>query len=166
MMPADSETRTPVSMNSRMIGGVATVGEVATVARLQEAAELVVGQERWWFVGELRRFHADHRARLEFAFGDAPLEEGLEASVAVQRRGGLPALELVRNEVADVRALDRVHSYRVTSSGEEVGEQPDGLGVALDRALALVLRTEGAAEAGVKRGERGPLRRRYWAHES
>ena len=32
--------------------------------------------------------------------------------------------------------------------------------VGLDRALALVLRAEGAAEAGVERRERGPLPRR------
>src|SRR6266542_9647 len=90
--------------------GVAAVGEVATVARLQQAAELVVGQDRGWFVGELGRLHADHRAPLEFAFGDAPLEERLEAPVAVQGGGGLPALQLVGDEVADVGALDRVHS--------------------------------------------------------
>jgi hypothetical protein len=30
----------------------------------------------------------------------------------------------------------------MTTLGQEVGEQPDGIGVALDPALALVLRTE------------------------
>src|SRR6266542_1697311 len=41
---------------------------------------------------------------------DAPLQERLEASVPVQGGGGLPALELVGDEVADVGPLDRVHS--------------------------------------------------------
>ena len=43
--------------------------------------------------------HADHRARLQFALGDAPLEERLEAAVAVQGGRRLPALQLVGDEV-------------------------------------------------------------------
>jgi hypothetical protein len=39
----------------------------------------------------------------------------------------------------------------VATLGQEVGEQPDGLGVALDGALALVLRTKGPAEAAIQR---------------
>jgi hypothetical protein len=89
--------------------GVPAGGEVAAVARLQQPAELLVGEDGRWLVGELGWLHADHRARLEFAFGDAPLEERLQAAVAVQRGGGLPALQLIGDEVADVGALDRVH---------------------------------------------------------
>jgi hypothetical protein len=41
----------------------------------------------------------------------------------------------------------------VAALGQEVGEQPDRLGVALDRALALVLRAERPAEAAIQHGE-------------
>jgi hypothetical protein len=84
-------------------------GEVATVARPQQAAEIVVGEDGRWVVGELGRLHADHGAPLKFAFGAAPLEERLEAAVAVQGGGGRPALQQVGDGVADVAALGRVH---------------------------------------------------------
>jgi hypothetical protein len=90
--------------------GVARGGEVATVARPQQAAELVVGQHRRRLVRELGRLHAHHRAVFEFAFGEAPLEERLQAPVAVQGGRRLPPLQLVGDEIADVGALDRVHS--------------------------------------------------------
>lgn len=48
---------------------------------------------------------------------------------------------------------DRPDHERLATSGQEVSEQADGLGVALDRALALVLRSKGPAEAAVQRRE-------------
>jgi hypothetical protein len=38
----------------------------------------------------------------------------------------------------------------VTPALQELDQEPDGLGVGLDGALGLVLRAEGAAEAGVE----------------
>ena len=97
-MLAALETRIPVSINRRMIAVSPSRGQVATVARLQQAPELVVGQHRR-LVGELGWLHADHGALFEFAFGEAPLEERLEAAVAVQRGSRLPAPRLVGDEV-------------------------------------------------------------------
>jgi hypothetical protein len=44
----------------------------------------------------------------------------------------------------------------VAVGGQEVGEEPDGIGVRLDRALALVPGSQGAAEAGVGGAEVDP----------
>jgi hypothetical protein len=55
-------------------------------------------------------------------------------------------LQLVSDEGPYVVAGDRLDRQRVAAPGQEVGEQPDRLGVALDRALALVLRAKGPAE--------------------
>jgi hypothetical protein len=132
---------------------VPPVGEVAALAGFQQPAQLVVGQQRRRLVRDLRRVHAGHRAGVQLALGHRPLEERLEAPVAVQGCERLPALQLVSNEGPYVVSGDRVDGHGMAARGQEVGEQPHGLGVALDRALALVLRAKGSAEAAVQRRE-------------
>jgi hypothetical protein len=106
--PAASDMRTPVSMNSRMI---------AVSRRLVESRRWHdFSRRRSWssvstgsgLSGSWGWLHADHRAPFEFAFGEAPLEQRLDAAVAVQGGGRLPAFQLVGDEVADIRAFDRV----------------------------------------------------------
>jgi hypothetical protein len=134
-------------------GRVPPVGEVPALAGLQQPPQIVVGQHRRRLVRDVRRVHASHRAGVQLALGHRPLEECLEAPVAVQRREGLPAVELVGDEGSHIVPADRLNRQRVATLGQEVGEQPDGLGVALDGALALVLRAERPAEAAVQRRE-------------
>jgi hypothetical protein len=129
------------------------VGEVAALAGLQQPAQLLIGQHRRRLVRNVRRVHAGHRADSQLALGHRPLEERLEAPVAVQRRERLPALQLVGDEGPHVVPSDRLDRQRVVALGQEVGQQPDRLGVALDGTLALVLRAERPAEAAVQRGE-------------
>jgi hypothetical protein len=114
-------------------GRVLPVGEVAALAGFQQPAQLLIGQHRRGLVGDLRRVHAGHRAGLQLALGHRPLGERLEAPVAVQGRGRLPAVELVGDEGPYVVAGDRLGRLRVATLGQEVGEQPDRLGVARPR---------------------------------
>jgi hypothetical protein len=125
----------------------------AALAGFQQPAQLLVGQHRRRLVGDLGRVHAGHRAGGQLALGHRPFEERLEAPVAVQGRERPPPVELVGDEGSHIVPSDRVDSQRVVALGQEGGEQPDGLGVALDRALALVLRAKGPAEAAVQRRE-------------
>jgi hypothetical protein len=113
MIPAASETRTPVSRNRANDGRVPPVGEVTTLTGLQQPAQLVIGQHRRRLVGDLGRVHAGHRADGQLALGHRPFEERLEAPVAVQRRERPPALQLVGDEGAHVVAGDRLDLQRV-----------------------------------------------------
>jgi hypothetical protein len=56
-------------------------------------------------LGQLGRFHAVHRAAREVALGHRPLEEGVQAAVAVVGGGRLPAGQLVGDEGLDVLTL-------------------------------------------------------------
>ena len=59
-------------------------------------------------LGQLRRLHAVHGADLKVALGHRPLEEGLQAAVAVVGGGRLPAGQLVGDELLDVLASELV----------------------------------------------------------
>jgi hypothetical protein len=60
-------------------GGVATAGEVATLADLEQPGQVLKPDHVDRLFGELRRLHAVHRAGLEVALGHGPLEEGVQA---------------------------------------------------------------------------------------
>jgi hypothetical protein len=79
------------------------------------------------------------RVGLEIALGYRPLEEGVQAPVAVVSGRGLPAGELVGDEGLDVCALELAGDERMAVSLAVGGEQPDGVGVGLDGPGALVL---------------------------
>jgi hypothetical protein len=72
----------------------------------------------------------------------AHLKNAWRPPVPVQRRERLPSLQLVGDEGPHGVPGDRLNPQRVAALGEEVGEQSDGLGVTLDRPLALVLRAK------------------------
>ena len=153
MIPAASATRTPVSRNSRRIAASCRSVKSRPSQDFAQPAQLVVGQHRRWLIRDVRRVHAGHRTGGQLALGHRPLEERPETPVAVQRREQLPALQLVGDEGLHVVSGDRLDRQRVAAPAQEAGEQPDRLGVALDRALALVLRAERPAEAAVQRGK-------------
>jgi hypothetical protein len=62
----------------------------------------------------------------------------------------LPAGELVGDELLEVLAAELVGEEWDAVGLEVGGEQPDGVGVGLDGAGALVLGLQGAAEAAVE----------------
>ena len=99
---------------------------------------------------QLRRAHAAHGADLEVALGHGPLEEGVQAAIAIVGGRWLPASELVRDEGLDVCALELADDKRVAVSLTVGGKQPDGVGVSLGGPGALVLSLQGAPEAPVQ----------------
>jgi hypothetical protein len=101
-------------------------------------------------LGELRWLHAVHQAGLQVALGQRPLEEGVQTPVAVVGGRRLPAGQLVGDELLDVLAFELAGEERLAMSVAVGGEQPDGVGVGLDRPRALVLGLQGAPEAPVE----------------
>ena len=84
-------------------GRVASGVEVLALAYLEQTPELVVGEDRNRFLGELGWLHAVHGVAGQFVqLLHCPGEEGVQPAVAVVRSGRLPALELVGNEGPDV----------------------------------------------------------------
>jgi hypothetical protein len=63
---------------------------------------------------QLRRSHAAHGADLEVTLGHRPLEEGVQAAIAVVGSRWLPAGQLVGNEELDVLAPELAGEKRVT----------------------------------------------------
>ena len=82
-------------------GGVAAAGEVATLADLWQPSQVLRPNGLNRLLGQLRRLHAVHRAGLEVSLDHGPLEEGVQASVAVVGGGRLPADELVGDELLE-----------------------------------------------------------------
>jgi hypothetical protein len=129
---------------------VPAAGEVATLAGLQQPSQVLGPNHLDRLLGQLGRPHAVHRVGLEIALGYRPLEEGVQAPVAVVSGRGLPAGELVGDEVLDVCALELAGDERMSVSLAVGGEEPDGVGVGLDGPGALVLGLQGAPEAPVE----------------
>jgi hypothetical protein len=101
-------------------------------------------------LGQLRRLHPIHRVGLQLAFSHRPLEEGVQAAVAVVSGRRLPMSQLVGDERLDVLALEFASKNRL-AVGLAVGrEQPYGVGVGLDGSWALVLGLKRAAKAPVE----------------
>jgi hypothetical protein len=101
-------------------------------------------------LGQLRRLHPVHGAGLEVSLGHRPLEEGVQAPVAVVGGGRLPAGQLVGDERLDVLALEYAGESRVAVGLAVRGQQPDGVGVGLNSPWALVLGLQGASETPVE----------------
>ena len=74
----------------------------------------------------------------------------MQAAVAVVGGGRLPAAELVGDEPLDVLAPEFAGERRLAVGLEVGGEEPDGVGLGLDGAGALVLGLQSAAEAAVE----------------
>jgi hypothetical protein len=89
------------------------------------------------------------------ALGHGPLEEGVQAPVAVVGGGRLPAGELVGDQLLDVLAAEFAGEDRVAVGLAVAGEEPDGVGVGLDGPGALVLGFQRASEASIE-GRRHP----------
>src|SRR4029453_3958437 len=85
-------------------GVIPAAGEVATLAGPEQPSQMLSPNHADRLLGQLRRSHAVHRAGLEIALGYGPLEEGVQAPVAVVGGRRLPAGELVGDEVLDVVA--------------------------------------------------------------
>ena len=85
-------------------GGVAAAGEVATLTDLEQPGQVLRPNDLDGLLGQLRRPHPLHGVGLQVALGHRPLEEGMQAPVAVVGGGGLPAGELVGDELLDVLA--------------------------------------------------------------
>jgi hypothetical protein len=77
-------------------GGVTAAGKVPTLADPEQPSQMLGSNHVNRLLGQLRRPHVVHRAGLEVALGHRPLEEGVQASVAVVGGGRLPAGELGR----------------------------------------------------------------------
>jgi hypothetical protein len=103
-----------------------------------------------WLFWQLRRPHPLHRIGLQVPLGHHPLEEGVQAPVAVVGGGGLPAAQLVGDEGLEVLALELPGEERLGVRLAVGGEQPDRVGVGLDGPGALVLGLQGAPEAPVQ----------------
>jgi hypothetical protein len=131
-------------------GGIAAAGEVTTLAGLQQPRQVLRPNHFNRLLRQLRRAHATHGADLEVTLGHGPLEEGLQAAIAVVGGRWLPASELVGDEGLDVCALELADDERVAVSLTVGGQQPDGVGVGLDGPGALVLGLQGAPEAPVQ----------------
>jgi hypothetical protein len=99
---------------------------------------------------QLRRLHPLHRIGLQVALGHRPLEEGVQAPVAVVGGGGLPAGDLVGDERLDVFAPELADEKRLAMSLAVGGEESDGVGVGLDRPGALVLGLHRAPKAPIE----------------
>jgi hypothetical protein len=78
-------------------------------------------------LGQLRWLHAVHRTRLEIPFGHRPLEEGVQAAVAVVGRRWLPAGELVGDVRLEVLTPELAGEERLAMGLAVGGEQPDGV---------------------------------------
>jgi hypothetical protein len=83
-------------------------------------------------LGQLGRSHAVHGADLEVTLGHGPLEEGVQAPVAVVGGGRFPASELVGDELLDVLAAELAGEERMAVGLAVGGEEADGVGVGLD----------------------------------
>jgi hypothetical protein len=149
-MPTHSAPAHPGVDQQQDDGHVTAAGEVATLGGPEQPSQMLGSDHMDRLLGQLWRSHAVHRAGLEVTLGDGPLEEGVQAAVAVVGGGRLPAGELVGDEVLDVLAAEFVGEYRVAVGLAVGGEQPDGVGVGLDGPGALVLGFQGAAEASVE----------------
>jgi hypothetical protein len=103
-------------------GGVAAAGEVATLAGLEQPSEVFGSDYLDGLLGELGRLPAGHRAGLQVALGRRPLEEGVQAPVAVVSSRQLPPSELVGDERLDVLtselADEERHAAGLAVSGE------------------------------------------------
>jgi hypothetical protein len=82
--------------------GVTAAGKVPTLADPEQPSQMLGSNHVNRLLGQLRRPHVVHRAGLEVALGHRPLEEGVQASVAVVGGGRLPAGELVGGELLTV----------------------------------------------------------------
>jgi hypothetical protein len=122
------------------------------------ASRLASGLEA--LLGQLWRLHPLHRIGPQVALSDGPLEEGVEASIAVVGGGRLPTGQLVGDERLDVLAAELAGEERSAVGLAVGGEEPDGVGVGLDGPGALVLGLQGAPEAAVRirRWPRGSCR--------
>jgi hypothetical protein len=105
---------------------------------------------------ELRRLHPLHGVGLKVALSHHPLEEGVQAAVAVVGGGRLPAGQLVGDEGLDVLTAELAGEQRLAVSLTVAGEEPDGVGVGLDGPGALVLGFQGPPKAPVQDQEMAP----------
>jgi site-specific recombinase XerD len=137
-------------------GGVAPAGEVAALAGLEESNQLLCPHHADGLLGKVRWLHAVHGAGVEVSFGHRPLEEGVQAAVAVVGGGRLPAGELVGDELLDVLAPQLAGEQRLAVRLAVEGEEPNGVGVGFDGPGALVLGFQRATEASVEGQEMAP----------
>jgi hypothetical protein len=149
-MPAHSARRIPVSTSSRMMAVSRRLVQFAPLAGLEQPSEVLGPDHVDGLLGELGRPHAVHRAGLKVALGHGPLEEGVQAPVAVVGGRRLPAGELVGDERLDVLAAEFAGEERLTVGLAVDGEQPGGVGVGLHGPGALVLGFQCASEAAVE----------------
>jgi hypothetical protein len=146
-MPTHSARRIPVSTSSRI---TAAACEIAALTGLEQPSQLLGPNHADRLLGQLGRSHAIHRTGRQVTLSYGPLEEGVQAPVAVVGGRRLPAGELVGDELLDVLAARFAGEDRTAVGLAVGGQQPDGVGVGLDCPGALVLGFQSAAEASVE----------------
>jgi hypothetical protein len=86
--------------------GVAAAGKVPSLAGPEQPRQVHGPDHLDGLLGELWRSHAVHRAGHQVALGHCPLEEGVQAPVAVVGGGRLPAGQLVGDERLEMVTLE------------------------------------------------------------
>jgi hypothetical protein len=126
-------------------GGVAAAGEVATLTGPEQPSQVLRPNHLGRLLRQSRRLHAVHGVGRQVTLGHRPLEEGVQAPVAVVGGGRLPAGKRIRYEHLDVLTLNFPGHTWVTVGLAVGGKEPDGVGVGLDGPGGSCSRPPGSA---------------------
>ncbi len=119
---------------------IAALLEAGPGARVQDLPQILLTEDRWGRLGDMRRVHRGHRVALDLALFRQPLEELLERTEPLRNRGRLPRGVLEpEQEGLNVLAPEIGNSTRSAIPFQECVELGDRLRIRHDRGWRLVL---------------------------